>query len=129
MKNKRRDLFKSRLFFRICGFFLSFLVMCCVFNAPHARATQSGNDFVRDLIPGLRLELTEGLGQEEQSGAVDRDNIDNAFFKVLPYTPRLLFPLNNHLKLFFDLRSTLRDIYERYNNDKKCPTLGINIFF
>ncbi len=126
----RKVLWKKPLLLKICCFFLSFLILCFVFTAPRARAAEFGNDFLRHLISGLHLEVTQWTGQTEQTGAIKQDNIDNVFFKVLSSTPHVWVPLNDHLKLFFNIHSTLKDIYEKYNNnDKKCATLGIDIFF
>jgi hypothetical protein len=130
MENGWAHTVKSHVLLRTCGFVLSCLIMYSVSNATFAVASQSENDFVRDHFPGLHLELTEETGPTEQSSAVRWDNIDNAFFKVLPCTTiKVLFPLSHHLKLFFDLRSTLKDIYEKYDSDGKYPTLGIDILF
>jgi len=120
---------KNRLLFKLCCFF-SFLIMCVVFNGSLAGAAQPEYALLRGLISSLHLEVTDGTGQTEQIGAINRDNIDNVFFKLLPSTSHVRVPLSDHLKLFFDVRSTLKDIYEKYNyHNKKCATLGIDIFF
>ena len=108
-------------------FFVSFVaVISLIFIEPRIGAAESEKHFMKDLVSVLRLEVDKETGQTDKTGLSTHEKI---YSKFLPSSPHVQLPLNNRLKLFYNLHSVNKDSYERRDNDKKCSIFGIDISF
>jgi hypothetical protein len=105
-------------------FFVSFVaVISLTFIEPRIGAAESEKHFMKDLVSMLRLEVDKETGQTDKTGLSTHEKIYSKFL------PHVQLPLNNRLRLFYNLYVVNKDSYERRDNDKKCSIFGIDISF
>jgi len=108
-------------------FFLSVpILVCSVLICSGVCAAESGKNLVPDLASILHLEVNKQPGQTENGVLTSGQNSSPKF---LPSSQHVQLPLNDSLKLFYDLQRMTKDRYDRPDYRKSCATFGIDISF
>ena len=119
------NILKKYLLFKII-FTSSFLLVSFIFFPAQGKAAEADNNFMKDLVSPLHLEVDMGTELTGVTGTVNRERL---YDKVLYSTSRLRIAVSDHLKLFFNFQSPIKYYPGKEKNDKSCTLFGMDIFF
>ncbi len=118
--------FRSRLIFRLSVFF-SLVVICLVFIVPRAEAAEPGSAFLTSLESSLHLTVSKRVEQTKEISSVEPQKV---YSEEITSMPHVRVSLSDTMKLFFNMKPTSKDYYDKRNNiNGACTMLGLDILF